>query len=48
MVEGETKATVAAREKVRLTREERETIKVAIKHNGVIPPDSNKEVLMGY
>jgi hypothetical protein len=37
MAEGETKATVAAREKVHLTAVEWETIKVTVNHDIVIP-----------
>jgi hypothetical protein len=48
MAEGETKATVAARETVQLLAAEWETTKAVVNHGGVIPPDSTREVLMGY
>jgi hypothetical protein len=48
MTEGETKETVAARVKVWLTSAEWETIKAAANHGAVIPPESTREVLMGY
>jgi hypothetical protein len=48
MAEGETKETVAAREKVHLTIAEWETIKEVVNHHTVIPINSTKEVLLGY
>jgi hypothetical protein len=46
--EGETESAIATREKVHLTSAEWQTIKAAFNHNAVIPPDSTREVLMGY
>jgi hypothetical protein len=48
MEEGETEATIAAREKVHLTTTEWETIKADVNHGAVILPNSTREVLMGY
>jgi hypothetical protein len=46
--DGETEATVAARVTVWLTPTEWETIKAAINHDGVLPLDSSRNILMGY
>jgi hypothetical protein len=48
MAEGETKATITAREKVPHTTTEWETIEAVVNHGAVIPPNSTREVLMGY
>jgi hypothetical protein len=48
MKEGQTKATIAAREIVQLSAAAWETTKAVVNHGGVIPPDSTREVLMGY
>jgi hypothetical protein len=48
IAEGETEATVVVRVKVRLTTAKWETIKAAVNHGAVIPPESTREVLMGY
>jgi hypothetical protein len=45
--EGETKSAVATREKVHITAAKWQTIKAAVNHGAVIPPDSRREVLMG-
>jgi hypothetical protein len=44
----ETDATIAARVTVRLTAVEWETIKAAVNYGGVLPPDSSRNLLMGY
>jgi hypothetical protein len=46
--EGETKSAVEAREKIRLSAEEWQMIKVALNHSAVIPANSAQEVLIGY
>jgi hypothetical protein len=48
MTEGETEEPVIARVKVWLTSAEWETIKAVVNHGTVIPPESTREVLMGY
>jgi hypothetical protein len=48
MAEGETEATITAREKVHLTAAEWGTIKAVVNHGVVIPPNSTREVLIGY
>jgi hypothetical protein len=48
MAEGETEATITAREKVHLTAAEWGTINAVVNHGAVIPPNSTREVLIGY
>jgi hypothetical protein len=48
MAEGEIEATIIARVKVWLTAAEWETIKAAINRGAIIPPESTREVLIGY
>jgi hypothetical protein len=46
--EGDTDETVAARVRVRLSAAEWEIIKQLVNHDGVLPPEAFRNVLMGY
>jgi hypothetical protein len=46
--EGEIESAIATREKVHLSAAKWQTIKAAVNHDVVIPPDSTREVLIGY
>jgi hypothetical protein len=48
LAEGDTTESLTTRAKIRLTADEWNTIKAAIKHGTTIPVDASKEVLQGY
>jgi hypothetical protein len=48
LAEGDTVDSLANRAKIRLSAQDWNTIKVAIKHGTTIPADASKDVLLGY